>query len=134
MMNQDIQQKYAQLQLLDQQIKQVQQQLQTINAQLSELAYSIQSLDEFSKVKPGTEVFVPVVTGVFAKAEIKDVNNVNVNVGSNVAVNKSVEDSKTLLEEQFQELENIQMKLSNDAQKMVMQAQLLQQEIMGAQQ
>lgn len=133
MTKEEVQQKYLQLQLLDQQIKQVQQQLQTVATQLNELAYSIQSLDDFSKVKPGAEIFVPVVTGVFVKAELKDSKNVNINVGSNVAVNKSIDDSKILLEDQFKELENIQLKLSNDAQKMVIQAQMLQQQIMEAQ-
>ncbi len=130
----ELQQKYVQLQLLDQQIKQVQQQIQAIAKQLNDVVYSIQSLEEFKNVKPGTEVFVPIVTGIFAKAELKDAKNVNINVGSNVAVNKDLDDAKKLLEEQLTELENIRLKLSNDAQKMIAQAQLLQTEIMTLQQ
>ncbi len=129
----ELQQRYMQLQLLEQQIKQVQKQLQTITSQLNELAYSVQSLEEFKNVKVGSEIFVPVVTGIFAKAEIKEIENVNINVGSNIAVSKSLADSKKILEDQFQELDNIRVKLSNDLQKMIAQAQLLQQQIMISQ-
>lgn len=129
----ELQQKYIQLQLLDKQIKQVQQQLQTITNQLNELAYSIQSLNEFKKTKPGAEIYVPIVTGIFAKAELKEVKNVNINVGSNVAVTKSIEEARKILEDQLTELENVRIKLSNDAQKMVAQAQLLQTDILNIQ-
>tara|TARA_Y100000294_G_scaffold141766_1_gene135788 strand:- start:564 stop:974 length:411 start_codon:yes stop_codon:yes gene_type:complete len=134
MTQEELQQKYAKLQLLDQQIKKVQTQLQTLTNHLTELSHSLESLDEFKQVKTGTEILVPIVTGIFAKAELKDVKSLNVNVGSNVSTSKTLDESKQILQEQFQELENIRIRLSNDAQKMIAQAQLLQQDIMAAQQ
>ncbi len=133
MNKEELQQQYMQLQMLDQQIKQVQKQLQTLTNQTNEVTYSIQSLEEFKEAKQESEIFVPVVTGIFAKAELKDTKNVNINVGGNVAVNKSLDDAKKLLEDQLKELETIRTKLSNDANKMVAQAQILQQHIMEAQ-
>jgi len=71
---------YTQFQLLEQHIKQTQQQVATINSQLVDLVSTTKSLDDLKNVKSGTEILVPVSSGVYVKGEIKDNENLIVNV------------------------------------------------------
>jgi len=77
------QEMYMQFQMLDQNIKQLQRQFEMITNQLIELSVTSSSLDEFNKIDNGKEVFVPLSSGIFAKANIKDTSELLVNVGAN---------------------------------------------------
>ena len=98
------QQKYLQLQMLDQQIKQMQQYLQTFDQQLVEIRNVITSLKELSKLKKGDQILAPLASGIFVKAKLENNNEVRVNVGTNTVVTKSVENAVKMLQEQEAEI------------------------------
>lgn len=127
--NKDIQKLYSEFQLIDNQIKMLQQQISTLNAQLHELVSTTKNLDDLKNVKPGTEIFVPINSGVYAKAEIKDNNELIVNVGANTVVNKNVEDTKKTIETQINELKNLQTQMVDELNQMTNQAALLENQI-----
>jgi len=101
---QELQQKYMQLQMYSQQVKQLQQQIDAVQKQISEVQTILLALDDIAKTEPDTEMLVPLSSGIFVKAEIKDNQKLKVNVGSNTVVEKSVQETKALLDRQIIEL------------------------------
>jgi prefoldin subunit 5 len=65
-----MQESYLKLQFLHEQIQNIEKQTQLFNNQIVELTLTVQSLDDFKKIKEGTEILVPINQGMYAKAEI----------------------------------------------------------------
>ena len=117
--------------MLDQYIKQLQSQLEMITHQLIELNATNNSLNEFDKLSAGKELFVPLSSGIFAKASIKDTSELLVNVGANVAVKKDVASTKKLIQKQMEEIKKIQKQMINDLEKMTNHAAQLERQLQG---
>jgi prefoldin alpha subunit len=105
------QQKYMELQMMAQQHNQIQKQMQLIQQQIEELNSTKEALDEISKAGIGKEFLVPVSSGVFVKGQIKDTQKIIVNVGSNVAVDKTIPEAKSMVDEQLTEIEQFKREL-----------------------
>lgn len=129
MEKEELQKKYLEYQLLDQRIKQLQQQMQTAEQQLIEIMATLQSLDEFALLDEGSEILVPVNNGIFTKARLKKENNLLVNVGASVVVDKSIEDTKKLIEKQEQEMEKIRDQIAENINMLVEKATVLEKEL-----
>lgn len=126
----ELQSKYLQLQVLDGQIKQVQQQIQKLDAQLTELEAISLSLKDLKDVKEGTEILVPVATGIFFKAGVKDVKNLLINVGSNVSVKKSVDEAVGMLNEQVKEIAGYKEQITGQLDVLIDKAASIQKEFL----
>ena len=124
-----MQKMYLEFQVLDQQIKQLEKQSTALNNQLMELMATNQSLEDMKKIDNGTEILVPLSSGIYAKAELKDNENFIVNVGSNVTLNKDVEATKKVIENQIEELQKLQKNLAEELQTTTTKAALLEKEI-----
>lgn len=129
-MSDELQRKYIEFQMIKQQVEQLQQQLQKFEAQSEELGSVIASLESFKKLKRGSEMLVPLASGIFAYAELKESQMVRVNVGSNVSVKKSVDDTAKLVKDQISEIENYKMTLQNNLEQMMEYAHHLQHDLM----
>jgi prefoldin alpha subunit len=105
------------LQMLIQQITQMQQQLEELEKQIMEVNNIQSSLEDLKKVKPGTEIEVPIANGIFAKAEIKNNKTLKVNVGSGVIVTKTIDETKALLEGQIKNIINYREQIMAEMQK-----------------
>src|SRR3989338_1918032 len=92
--------KYMQLQMLQQQAEQITDYVEKLQMQQKELETSIEALTELQKTKVNTEILAPIANGVFLKAELKDNQNLVVNVGAEVTVEKTIAEVLRLLEEQ----------------------------------
>lgn len=124
-----LQKLYVEFQMLSQHIKQLEEKTAALNSQLTELAVTNQSLEDMKKVKRGTEILVPLSSGIYTKAEIKDSKNVIVNVGSNVTTVKDIDSTKKLIESQIDEIKNLQEKLVNELQNNTSKAAMLEGQI-----
>jgi len=124
-----MQELYLKLQMVHEQIKEIEKQDQMFNSQLVELTSTIQSLDDFKKLKEGTEILVPLNRGMYAKAELKNNNGLLVNVGSNVTVKKDIESTKKLINEQIAEITKVQQQMVINLQQLSSQAALIEKEI-----
>jgi len=107
----DLRKKYMQLQMLNQQLKQLQKQIQAFDSQISDLEGVKNSLEELEKTPAGTEILVPVSGGIFAKAELKDSKSLLVNVGANIGVKKTSEQTKKMLSDQVNEISDYKNKM-----------------------
>ena len=123
------QEMYMEYQMLDQHIKQLQKQLEVVAHQLLELSATSNTLDEFKKIQEGKAVFVPLSSGIFAKASIAESSELLVNVGANVVVKKDIDSTKKLIQFQIEEIKKIQKRAIEDLEKMVNRAGHLEMEL-----
>lgn len=120
---------YMEFKVLEQHIKQMQAQLEAITHQLIELHSTSNSLDEFKKINVGTEIFLPLSSGIFAKASVKDTSELLVNVGSNTVVKKDVDSAKTLIKNQLEEMKRIQNHMIAELEKMTSHASQIETQL-----
>ena len=126
--------KYLEYQMINQQLNEMNKQLQLIDERLVELQLIDSYLEDLKKTKMGSEVLVPISPGIYAKAELKNNTELVVNVGSGVAVKKSVDDSKVLLSQQKVEIEKIRHDLVHQMQEIDAKAREIEEDIIRAQQ
>lgn len=122
---------YMEFQVLEQHIKQLQKQLEAVTHQLLELAATSNSLEEFNKISPGKEMFVPLSSGIFVKASVKDTSELLVNVGANVVVKKDVSSTKKLIQKQMEEIRKIQGQMISELEKLTNHAAQLEMNLQG---
>lgn len=99
------QEKYQQVQMLDYQIKQLQKVVENIDAQLMEISNTIDALKEFEKLQKDDEILFPIANGIFAKGRLIQNKMLSINIGSNVIVEKNVEDTIQMMEKQTSDME-----------------------------
>ncbi len=126
---QALQQKYMEMQMLSQQMQQMQKQLELLVNQMQELNNTKEALDEISKTKTGTEIRVPLASGIFVKAQITDNKDVTVNVGASTAVKKTIPEAKELIDQQQKEITNFQKEVEENLIKLTAKAQQIEKEL-----
>ena len=131
-MNQELQQKYFEYQVLDQQVKQMHHQLTLMQQQITELVKLGEAIEEISKVKDKTKLFCPLGGGVFVEAELTKKDRVLVNIGADTAAFKSPVDAKKSVDEQIKEINDVISKLESELSETVVKQQELQQDILKA--
>jgi len=125
----ELQKLYMEFQHLDKHIKQLEIQSTALNNQLMDLMATKQSLEDIKKVKEKTEILVPLSSGIYAKAELKDNKNFIVNVGANTALLKDVDSTGKLIESQIEEMKKLQENLVNQLQERTIKASSVEQEM-----
>jgi len=103
-----MQQAYIELQTINQQINQSQQQIQAIEEQVIDLHLTLENLDDLKNTKKGSEMLVPLSSGIFTKANLTDNKELIVNVGAGTAVKKNISDTGDLLKKQLNNLKDMQ--------------------------
>ena len=124
-----LQEKYMQMQMIEQQMQQVQKQLKVIDQQIQELNLTEQALNDLKDTKIGSEILVPMASGIFVKAELKDNKELVINVGADTVVKKDVDDAKKLITDQISEVTNMQQQLNMNLEKLASSAQVLEKEL-----
>jgi len=124
-----VQEKYMELQMASNELKQMQAQLKAIDQQMIDLSSVAESLDELKASKVGKEMLVPISGGIFVKGILKDTETLIVNVGANVAVKKSVDETKQLLNKRLKETEEIRAQALSELENMAVHAHQLESEL-----
>ncbi len=124
-----LQKLYMEFQILEQHIKQLEKQSAALNNQLMELIVTNQGLDDMKKIDEKTEILVPLSSGIYAKAELKDNKSFIVNVGANTALVKDGNSTKKMIEDQIDEIKKLQENLANQMQAQTVKAVSMEQEI-----
>ena len=108
--NQEQQELMFKLAMYEQQIMQLQQQIQAVEqaiVDLNSLNFGVGDLEG----KKGKKIFAPIGKGIFAKAELIS-ENLLVDIGGKNLVEKSIPETKKLLERQIGKLKNAQKELN----------------------
>lgn len=107
MSKEELQQKYLELQEISTQLKQLQQQISNLEAQLMEMQKVKETLADLEKLNSKKDILVPVANGVYAKAELNQNQNVLINIGADLIVEKNFGDAKKIIEEQIEEINKL---------------------------
>ena len=124
-----MQELYMELNMANQQLNELQKQIQALEETIQEIEESKKGLNEVSKAEKGKEILVPIVAGIFAKAEIKNSKEFIVNVGANTAVEKSIDDVQTLLDKQLVQMQETQNMFIDNLQKLTVKAKSTEEEL-----
>ena len=128
-MQEELKQKYVELQLIGEQIKQLQQQAQMLEEQSVELNMTLQGLEDLEKTKKDKEILVPISTGIFAKANLKAGQDLIVNVGGNILVKKDIKTAKEMTQDRINTVEKYQTNTLENLQQLAARAQQLDEEL-----
>ncbi len=124
-----LQEKYIEMKMIEEQMKEIYKQAQIVEQQLTELIATTQSLEDFKKTDIGNEVLVPISSGIFAKASLKDNKEFLVNVGADTIVKRDIESTKKLMEKQTAELRELHAKIHMQMQKLALHAASIEEEL-----
>jgi len=116
------------LSMFEQQINQLQQQIQAVEQSIIDMDTLHIGLDEIASGE-GKDIFAPIGRGIFAKAKIVS-EDLIVDIGGRNFVKKTVPQTKKILEEQIEKLEEVKRELDFNIDKVNDE---LQQTLMEAQ-
>lgn len=119
------------MQMLSHHMQQIQQQLEGLEEALQEMQSSIDGLADLKAREEGAEILVPIVSGIFAKAKLLAPDRFIVNVGANVAVPKTSDEVRALLEAQQETLRKTQQDMIAQLQEFMAQAQEIEAHLQG---
>ncbi|MBI2664590.1 prefoldin subunit alpha [Candidatus Woesearchaeota archaeon] len=112
----EIKQKYLQLQMTAQNVREIQQQLEAVERKGKELEANIDSIADL-KGRKSAEMLSPISEGIFLKAQLKDERHLVVNVGAGVCVRKSAEEVRRMLQERKLELSQYAARMRKQAER-----------------
>lgn len=127
----EAQKRFMHVKMLLHQMQQFEKQIETFDGQLTELNGVKEGLDELKGVTAGTDVYVPVSGGIFMRATIKEADKLLVNVGSNVAVAKTIPDTAKLIQEQINEIGTAKTQLAEQVELIKRHVKGMQKELMA---
>lgn len=126
----EIQELIMQFQVINQQIEALQKQIESLEESMYEVESSMKGIDEINKSGNNKEILVPIVSGIFAKAQITNTDDFIVNVGSNVAVSKSSTQVKNLLKEHKDSLQKTQYSFASTLENLTSKAKEIEEILM----
>jgi prefoldin alpha subunit len=127
-MNDDVQKKIVQFQILEANLKALQEREELINERLAEIENTKAAIEELKKTKPG-KTLIPIGSGNFISGKIDDTEELIIGVGSGVAIKKKREDAAEILDSKFKEFEKDLNELRNHGTTIAFQLAKLQEEI-----
>jgi prefoldin alpha subunit len=126
---QEIQQKYAEIQLINQNFQQIQNNISLLNQQSEVLIKVNEALDSIKDVKERTSLLIPLGGGLFMKSKIDKKNDFFVSVGSDVLVKKDLEESKKIIKKQIDEISEVISQLEMNLHELSLRSQKIQEDL-----
>jgi len=120
--------KIIEFQMLNQEVQRLQEQLQNINNNVQELQVLKSSLEEVKNIKD-KEILIPLGQGIFTKGKIKNTDELITNVGSNILVEKNLDETKDIVKLNILNLSQALEKTQEEINKNIEKLQGLQVEI-----
>ena len=119
---------YMEVKALDEQIKSMNAHLERIDEQIAELNSNKIVLNKFSDLKVGNELKVPITSGVYINAELKNTKKLLVNVGSGMTVEKTPKQVTKILDSQLTELVKYREQVVNQMKSLIDRIEEIQKE------
>ena len=113
----ELQRKYLQLQLYKHQLNALTEEKNNIDARIAEFRMTLGVLEKLGTIKNNSEIWSPIGSNTFAIAEIKDTENVLVNIGEGVLMKSTKERSIEILQSQLNELSEVNKSLEAEIMK-----------------
>ncbi|MFH2027912.1 MAG: prefoldin subunit alpha [Nanoarchaeota archaeon] len=129
MSDDELQEKYMQLQMMNKQIQELQQQMEMFGQQGQEIRNIVNGLEDFKDVKEGTSILIPLSSGIFARAKLENNKKLLMNVGNGVIVDKSIDEAKKLLLEQIEKVNRLEEHMTKEINNIANSAIPIQEEL-----
>ena len=123
-MDEEINQRFR---IFEREIAQIQEQLQAIEQATLDLSQINFGLDEIPKNKD-SEILAPIGRGIFVKAKIIS-DELTVDVGEGTFVKKTITETKKIILEQIEKLNNMKNDLENELEKINQEITNIMQEV-----
>ena len=127
----EVEEKYMILQLIAGQLQEMQKQLESLEAKSGEIVGLKNSLSKLSGTKVNSKSYASLGLGTFVESEIKNTENVLVNVGAGVLVKKTTTEADELASMQLAQMDDVAQRLTQNIAAMTARAQELESEIQG---
>lgn len=127
--NHELEQKYSELQYMQQHLQQLNKQMQELEQKSQEIIAIKTAIEDLKSQKKDTELLVPISNGIFIKAKAVDMKNLLVNVGADVVVKKTPEDTKELLDTQSKEIDKYKKNIYEQMVMISEQIRLVEQDL-----
>lgn len=121
MSKEKLQEKYVLYQLLNQNLQSLKQQFDLIQQQFIEVKSTVMSIDDLRKTGEKNEIFLPLGSGCYGKGKLTDKNDIMVNVGAGIFVNKKSVEAKLFLDERVKEIEKASGEIHEQMERIVRQ-------------
>jgi len=122
----------VELQLLERLVADYQAQLITVERSIQEHENALRLIEEIKKNGGTIPILVPIGAGSFIRAEMKKVETLHINIGAGVIMEKTLEDSQTLLTKRNQSLQQLYENISKRLEEALTRMQQLRQFIEAA--
>lgn len=113
-------------QLMSQQMQQLQQTFNTMNKHRDELRRLESNLQDLSKLKGGETSMIPLGSGIYIKGKVEKSDNVYMNVGSGVVLQKSYDSALDTIRKQLAEVDGFAIQVEQNIQQVSIRIQELQ--------
>ncbi len=128
-MEKELQKKYFQHQVLKQQMAAFLEEKLVIENKINEITETIDAVKKLAEIKHGQEIWSSLGSKTFVRTDIKDIENVTVELGAGVFGRKTREEAIDILSKKRDELANLNNELVLELNKMNSQVTKLEPEI-----
>ncbi|MBI4895659.1 MAG: prefoldin subunit alpha [Candidatus Aenigmarchaeota archaeon] len=125
----ELQKMYMQHQMLQQYIKGYSEQSTIIEGKIQELISTTDAISEIKNANKGSEIMANLGSQVFVKSDLKNTNEVIVELGAGIYASRSIEDATKILDSRKQELMNVNNQIMMEINKLAMQMKHMEPEI-----
>lgn len=127
-MNEDMQKKMLEFQILDTNLKMLQERAEMVNQKLEDFQRTKIAIEELKSTKPD-KALVPLGSGNYVYGTIENCDNIIVGVGSDVAIKKKREKALETMDVRIKEIENNLNTILKQSSVFVAQLEKVQMEI-----
>ncbi len=122
-----------QLEILKEQGQQMAQQKAQISMQVQELEYTQNTIKDLKNAKKGTEMMIPIGTGMYVKGKIESVDDIITAIGGNVAVGKTLDDVKEIINERLKKMKELELQIDSELKNIDSEGEKLVKELQSVQ-
>jgi len=101
------------------------QNLSLLTASLSELSMTVEAIKTIKRLKPGTDILVPIGSDSFIAAKLGTTEKVITGLGADVAAERSITDAIVTLQDRMSELEQALSKTREELEKLSTRIEVL---------
>lgn len=115
-------------------VESVQQQINMVGLSAQDCQRAIDTITDLEQQKDEIQTMVPIGSGSFVYAKLENINNVVVNVGAGVSIEKPIAEAKELLQKRKTELDAILEKMHSTLGQLAQNMQAIEAHINSLQQ
>ena len=129
MNEEEIQQEYFKLQLMSMQMQELEKQMTALEDQAGQLQKLKDSVGEVKSFKEGSNILAPISPGLYVESELKNPDQLLMNIGSEVFVPKEIKEAQDVIDSRLKRVEEDIHNLTVDFQNLSIEAQKSQEKL-----